>query len=144
MVSRSSRQYIRILGDASPVEPLALHFISFRELVSLLTPTFALEDAIIRICRPSWLLGLVYIQWDAYRVRIIHYWTRGVNVTSSSLSSSGSAACFQTPKPSTLEEVGRRVANVCVNNFCYLTDNTKCYRRERDKENWRQVHCAGT
>lgn len=43
MVSRSSRQYIRIFGDASPVEPLALHLFSFRELVS---PTLALEDAI--------------------------------------------------------------------------------------------------
>lgn len=49
MVSRSSRQYIRIFGDASAAELLALLLLSFRELVSLLTPTFALEDAIISI-----------------------------------------------------------------------------------------------
>lgn len=51
MVSRSSRQYIRIFGDASAAELLALLLLSFRELVSLLTPTFALEDAIISIFR---------------------------------------------------------------------------------------------
>lgn len=49
MVSRSSRQYIRIFGDASPAEVLALLLFSFRELLSLLTPTFALEEAIVRI-----------------------------------------------------------------------------------------------
>lgn len=51
MVSRSSRQYVRLFGEASPAELLlllGLFLLSFRELLlSLCTPTFALEDAII-------------------------------------------------------------------------------------------------
>lgn len=44
-VSRSSRQYIRLWGEASPAGLLLL--LSFTMLLSPLTPTFALEDAII-------------------------------------------------------------------------------------------------
>ena len=43
-VSRSSRLYIRWLGTASPGGPMLL-LLSFRGVVSLWTPTFALEDA---------------------------------------------------------------------------------------------------
>lgn len=48
MLSRSSRLYIRIFGDASPVRPAALLFASFPGLVSpLAVAVFALEDAIL-------------------------------------------------------------------------------------------------
>lgn len=48
MLSRSSRLYTRILGDASPVKLPALLFASFAVFVSpLATAAFALEDAIL-------------------------------------------------------------------------------------------------
>lgn len=45
-VSSSSRQYVRLFAEASSAELLALLLLSLREFVSLVTPTFALDDAI--------------------------------------------------------------------------------------------------
>lgn len=43
----------------------------------------------------SWLFGFETIQRDAHRVHIMHFWTQGLFVSSSSLSSFGSAGCFR-------------------------------------------------
>lgn len=91
MVSRSSRLDIRTFGDGddvSPAELPALLLFSFTTFVSMLTPTFAFDEAIIKIiCRYSLLFWFTNIQWDAGRVCIrFHFWPRWVNVSPSSLS----------------------------------------------------------
>lgn len=61
-------------------------------------------------------LGFKNIQWDAYTLHIIHFWTQGVSP--SSLSSFGSAGIVTA---STLEKVrGKIEAHVYVQKFNQL------------------------
>lgn len=107
MVSRSSRQYIRLFGAASPAELLALLLLSFRELLSPFSPTFALEDAIVIVTFGSiWLFWLINIQRVAVGVHVRHIWQQAVIFISSSLSSF--AAQPRMESPSTEERVSRR------------------------------------